>query len=180
MSAAAADHKHDLYDAVGKGGAGHVQVDHRAARAVGIDRVGARFLSFRCEIGLASRPKAVADVITLCEVALAVESLDTCHNLWWPVRKARWSVRRNSEGVFALERRVRAPAIIVSPGHAGQRRQSDCSRKHSFPKPACHVRPFLGMFVGMRVERLCSRITRKVESPSCDDAFPTPVVHLLL
>src|ERR1700732_472483 len=102
MMAAVADHKLDLYDSVGKGGAGHVQVRYRAARAVGINRVGTRFLSCRREIGLACRPKAVASVIALCEPSLAVESLDTCCNQWWPVRKTWWSVRGNSEGVFAF------------------------------------------------------------------------------
>src|SRR5271169_1332875 len=54
----------------------HVQVDHHAARAVGIDRVVALFSPFRCEFGRT----AVAYVVTLCEVAVAVENLDTCHN----------------------------------------------------------------------------------------------------
>src|ERR1700731_227986 len=113
----------------------------RATRAVGIDRVGARFLSFGREIGLACRPKAVAPVITLCKVALAVESLDTRDNLWWPVRKAWWSVRGNSEGVFARKRRVRAPFIVLRPRRAGRRRQSNCRRHHSCREPALHLRP---------------------------------------
>src|SRR5271155_2355782 len=76
MSTAVADDKQDVYD-TGRGvcrDAGHVQVDHHTARAVGIDRVGACFLPFRREFGR----DAVADVITLCEIAVAVKNLDTC------------------------------------------------------------------------------------------------------
>jgi len=71
---------------LGGGNRGHaerIQVDHHAAgcRSV-INFVGAGFLPWRCELGR----KAVADVVTLCEIALAVENLDTCPNMWRVIR----------------------------------------------------------------------------------------------
>jgi hypothetical protein len=39
-------------------------------------------LPFGCEIFLVHRAKAVAYVITLTEIAMAVEYLDTFYNLW--------------------------------------------------------------------------------------------------
>src|SRR5215469_7313732 len=79
MTAAVADHKQDLYHSVGRGCARHVQVDYHAARAVGIDRVSPSFLPWRCELS----GNAVADVITLCEIAVPVENLNTRDNLWY-------------------------------------------------------------------------------------------------
>src|SRR5260370_6180457 len=122
MTAAVADHKNGVYDAMRRRSVGHVQVDHHAARAVGIDRVGAGFLSFRCEIRLARQSKAVAPVITLREIAVAVENLDAGPNTWWTIRKTWRSVGGDAERVFALQRRVRA-AEIVCPGNTVQHRQ---------------------------------------------------------
>jgi len=102
MPAAIADHKHYIYDPGRTRRDRRVQVDHHAARAVAIDRVGAGFLPFRCEIGLAPRSKAVARVITLREIALAVENLDAGPNTWWTIRKTWWSVRGKAERVFTL------------------------------------------------------------------------------
>src|SRR5260370_42570147 len=110
-------------------------------------------------MGLVWRRKAVDPVTALCEFALPVENLDTCHNLWWTVRKTWWSVRGSAEGVFALERRVGATLIAPRPGHTAQRRQSDRSRQHNFTKPAFHVR-LLGWIMSLRVERLGLRTTR--------------------
>src|SRR5262249_34697532 len=106
--------------------------DHHAARAVGIDRVGAGLSPFWREIGLRRhRPKTVAWVITLREMAVAVENLDTCHNCWR-------SVGSNAEGVLALERRVRAP-IAVRPRRTTQHRQTDRNDQLCFPKACVHV-----------------------------------------
>jgi hypothetical protein len=81
MTTAVADHKHNLYATVGCWSVGHVQVDLHAASAVPIDHIGAGFLPFRRKIGPAHRSKAVAYVITLGQIAPAVENLDPGHNL---------------------------------------------------------------------------------------------------
>src|ERR1700757_2078522 len=101
MTPAVADHEHDLDDTVGRRGSRHVQVEHVAARAVGIDRVGAGFLPFRCEIGLACQSKAVASIVALREITLAVIIPDTRPNTWRTIRKTRRGVGSNAEGVFA-------------------------------------------------------------------------------
>src|SRR5437016_1330948 len=118
MTAAVADHKQDPYDSVGRGRAGHVQVDYHAARAVGIDRIGAPLSPCWCEF----RRNAVADVISLCEIAVPVENLDTGHNQWD-------GEVSDAERVFALERRVRAREIVASsrPSRTAQRWQRDRS-----------------------------------------------------
>src|SRR5215471_16892839 len=66
MTAAIADHKQDVYDT------GRRPCDHHAARAVRTDPIGPRLLSLHRELGRG----AVAEVITLCEIAVAVENLD--------------------------------------------------------------------------------------------------------
>src|SRR5215471_179917 len=76
MTAAVTDHEQDLYESRGSRRDRRVQVDHHAARTVGIDRIGTPFLPWRCELG----GNAVADVVALGEIALAVKNLDptTC------------------------------------------------------------------------------------------------------
>src|ERR1700730_16856958 len=105
MTAAVADHKHDVYYPGGTHRDRRVQVNDHAASAVGFDRISALFLASWCEIFLVHRAKAVAYVITLTEVAVTVENLDTRDNLWY-------SVVGNPEGVFALERSCRAAEIV--------------------------------------------------------------------
>src|ERR1700730_9033998 len=122
MTAAVADYKHDLDASVGRRGTRHVQVEHVAACAVGINRVGAGFLPFWREIGLACRPKAVAPVITLRKSALPVIIPNPRRNRWWAIRQARRSVGGNAEGVFALKRRVRATVIVLRPDRTAQHR----------------------------------------------------------
>src|SRR5215831_5924960 len=87
VSATVADYEPDFQNPAGRtsGDMWRVQVDHHAARTVRIYRVGAGFLPYRCEIGLACCPEAVAPVIALSEIALAVEILDTSPNRWWTV-----------------------------------------------------------------------------------------------
>src|SRR6516162_5108353 len=100
MPAAVADHKHDVYDPGRTRRDRRVQVDHHAAGAVGIDRIGALFLPWRREVVARD---VVALVITLREVAMAVEHLDAIynsHNIRRAVREASRRVTRNAEGVF--------------------------------------------------------------------------------
>ena len=111
MTAAVADHKHDVYYSCGTHRDRRVQVDHHAARAVRIDRIGPLFLPFRCEIFLVHRAKAVAYVISLTEVAVTVKNLNTCYNLWQ-------SVVGNPEGVFALSVAFEQPKSSVPPARA--------------------------------------------------------------
>src|SRR5215467_14674322 len=127
MTAAVADHKHDVYDSGGTRRHRRVQVDHHAAGAVGIDRVAPGFLPWWREVG--SRV-VVSLVITLRKIATAVEHLDAIyntHNIWRAVREAGRRVSGNAEGVFALECRVRASEIVGSscPGRAVDRRKSN-------------------------------------------------------
>src|SRR5215471_17989517 len=102
MTAAVTDHEQDLYESRGSRRDRRVQVDHHAARTVGIDRIGTPFLPWRCELG----GNAVADVVALGEIALAVKNLDPSHHLRRTVRKTWWSVDSNPKGVFAPEGRV--------------------------------------------------------------------------
>jgi hypothetical protein len=95
MAAAVTDHEQDLYDSRGSRRDRRVQVDHHAARTVGIDRIGTPFLPRRCELGW----NAVAEVVALGEIALAVKNLDSCDDL----RRISRSVRGNPESVFAFE-----------------------------------------------------------------------------
>ena len=80
--AATADYKHVLYNPVGGAGgdAGHVQLDLLAPRTVGIDRVAASLAASKAD--RAGRPEAIANVINLCETALAVKPPDAYYNLW--------------------------------------------------------------------------------------------------
>src|SRR5271170_1714903 len=110
MTAAVADHKQDFDDSVGRGRTRHVQVDHHAARAVGIDPIGTPFLPCRCESGW----NAVAYVIALCEVAVAVENFHTRDYLRRTIRKTCRGICGDAERVFALQRRVRAAEIVAS------------------------------------------------------------------
>jgi len=73
VTAAVAYHEPDLQNTAGGTGGDTwcVQVDHHAARTVRTYRVGAGFLPYRREIGLACCPETVAPVIALCEIALA-------------------------------------------------------------------------------------------------------------
>src|SRR5262252_4161644 len=146
MTAAIADHKLDPYDPGGTGRHRRVQVDDHGAGAVGIDLIGARFPPWRREVGSCI---VVALVITLREVAMAVEHLDAIDN---PRRTIRKGEAGNAERVFALECRVRAPEIVGTscPSCAAQRRQRDPRRQHSFPKPAFHARP---PFSGIEADR---------------------------
>jgi len=69
MTTTIADHKHDVCD-TGGGACGdvwHIQVDHHAAGAVGIDLVGAGLLPGQREI-VAS--EVVSSVIALGQIAL--------------------------------------------------------------------------------------------------------------
>src|SRR6516162_8366418 len=112
MPAAVADHKHDIYDPGRTRRDRRVQVDHHAARAVGIDRIGARFLSRRREVWTRV---VVALVITLRKIAMAVEHFDAIyntHNIWRAVREVGRRVGGYAERVFAVERSVRAPEIV--------------------------------------------------------------------
>src|SRR5271167_157668 len=140
MTAAIADHEFDVYDSSRTCPNGHVQVDHHAAGAVRSDLIGAGFPPWRREVG--SRV-VVALVITLREVAMAVEHLDAVDNPRRTIRKTRRGVVGYAERVFALERCVRAPEIVASacPGDTTQRRHSDHGCRHSLPKPAFHVGP---------------------------------------
>src|ERR1700730_2054083 len=141
MTTAVADHKHDLYATVGCWSVGHVQVDLHAPSAVGIDLISTRFLPFRRKIRFVHRSKAVAYVITLGQMAPAVEDLDPGHNL-------RDDEVRGAESVSALERRVRAAEIVASscPRPTVQRRQRDQRCYHSIPKPSFHRRlPAFGL-----------------------------------
>src|SRR5215470_10584156 len=126
MTAAVADHKHDVYDPGGGawGDAWDVQVDHHAARTVRIDLMGAGFLPWRREVG--SR-EVVALVITLREVAPAIEYLDAGHNFRRTIRKTGRGVADDAKGVFAFEHRVRASEIVgsSSPGRAAERWKSN-------------------------------------------------------
>src|SRR6516164_6559728 len=72
-AAPAADHKHDLYDSMrgAWGDAGHIQVDLGAARAVWVHRIGAGLT--RSKTGRPCRPKAIALIIFLSELAFAIE-----------------------------------------------------------------------------------------------------------
>ena len=103
VTAAVAEHKQDLNDSRRTCRNRRVQIDHHAAGAVRIDLIGTGFLPWRREVR--SR-EVVASVITLREVAPAVEYLDAG-------RDRRSRVVGNAEGVFAFERRVRA-AVIAS------------------------------------------------------------------
>src|SRR5258708_1295858 len=136
MTAAIADHKLDVYDSGGEacGQVRNVQIDHHAASAVGFDLVGAGFLPWRREV---VAREVVAAVITLGEIAPAVEYLDPGHNPRRTIRKIWWSVSRDAEGVFALQRRVRAPEIVCS-GEAAQRRHGDHGDQGSFENPSAH------------------------------------------
>lgn len=127
MTAAVTDHKPDLNNTVRCRRVGHVQVDLHAARAVGIDIVGAGLLPFRRKIGLAPRSKGVAIVVTLCESAVAVEYLYPGYNGGWTVRKTRWCIRRNAKRVFAFQRRVGAAEIFgaARPSRTADRRKSN-------------------------------------------------------
>src|SRR6266404_2151656 len=137
MTAAIADHKLDVYDSGGEacGHVRNVQIDHHAASAVGFDLVGAGFLPWRREV---VAREVVAAVITLGEIAPAVEYLDPGHNPRRTIRKIWWSVSRNAESVFALQRRVRAPEIVGSPrpSRTAQRRQGDRGDQGSFGNPS--------------------------------------------
>src|SRR6516225_3092483 len=122
MAAAIADHKLDVYDAGGLVGGDlrDVQVDCHAAGAVRVDLIGAGFLPRRREVG--SR-EVVASVITLREVAMAVEHLDAGDDLR---RRRQRTVRKRgarlggSPGpVFAFEGRVGAPEIVTSSRPSG-------------------------------------------------------------
>ena len=68
-------------------------------------------MSFRCEIFLVHRAKAVAYVITLTEVAVTVENLDTRNNL-------RYSVVGNFEAYSPLSVAVEQPKSSVPPARA--------------------------------------------------------------
>src|SRR5215469_15147015 len=140
MTAAVADHKHDVYDSGGTRRHRRVQVDHHAAGAVGIDRVAPGFLPWWREVG--SRV-VVSLVITLRKIAMAVEHLDAIyntHNIWRAVREAGRRVGGYAERVFALERRIRAPVVVRAsrPGHTAQHRHGNRSCNESPAKRAFH------------------------------------------
>jgi hypothetical protein len=81
MTAAVADHKLDPYlPALGgdRRNAKHVQIDHHAAGAVRIDQIGAGFPPCRRKVGAR---EVVALVITLRQIAVTVEDLDTGDDL---------------------------------------------------------------------------------------------------
>src|SRR6516162_343092 len=120
VTATIADHEPDLQDTAGGPGGNirNVQVDHHAAGGVGIDGVGAGFLPFRREIGLACRAKTIAPVIALSEPAATVEDLDARRNRWWTVWKTWRGIGGDAKRVFALQRSVRAPEIVAAPAHA--------------------------------------------------------------
>src|SRR5215472_11777054 len=95
MTAAVADHKKDLYDSRGAHRDRCVQVEHLAAGAIRIDRIGALFLPLRRELGW----DAVAPVVTLREVALAVVNPDARHH---HRRATRRYIARSSRRIFFM------------------------------------------------------------------------------
>ena len=76
-AAATGNHKHTIYHSVGSAwrDVGYVQLDLLPARAVRVDRVGARLA--HCKISGIPRPKTITDVIDLCTVLERVNDFDT-------------------------------------------------------------------------------------------------------
>jgi len=115
VTAAIADHGHGLdLSSLGsdRWNPEHIQVKHTAAGAVGINVIGAAFLSLRAKIGLVEYPKTITGVIALGEFALAVKDRNPGDDLRRTVRKSCRRIGGDAKRVFALERRVRATKIV--------------------------------------------------------------------